>query len=46
MLERILIFATKPYIINNGSIIAHGKPEMIVKHPDVQKFYLGNDFRI
>ena len=34
------------YIINNGNIIAHGKPEMIVKNPDVQKFYLGNNFRL
>ena len=41
-----LDICNKAYIINNGSIIAHGKPEMIVKNPDVQKFYLGNNFRL
>ena len=39
-----LDICNKAYIINNGSIIAHGKPEMIVKNSDVQKFYLGNNF--
>ena len=41
-----LDICNKAYIINNGSIIAHGKPEMIVENPDVQKFYLGNNFRL
>ena len=39
-----LDICNKAYIINNGSIIAHGQPEMIVKNSDVQKFYLGNNF--
>ena len=41
-----LDICNKAYIINNGSIIAQGEPEMIVENPDVQKFYLGNNFRL
>jgi len=41
-----LDICNKAYIINNGSIIAHGKPEKIIKNPDVKRFYLGNNFKM
>jgi len=36
----------RAYIIDQGSIVAHGSPEEIVAHPEVIQRYLGNDFRM
>ena len=34
----------RAYIIDDGVILAHGRPEEIVEHPEVKKRYLGEDF--
>lgn len=34
------------YIINEGRVLARGKPSEIVENTDVRAFYLGDDFRM
>ena len=34
------------YIINQGSVLAFGKPEEIIYNEDVRKLYLGENFRL
>jgi lipopolysaccharide export system ATP-binding protein len=34
----------RAYIIDRGSIVAHGSPDEIVSHPEVKSRYLGDDF--
>ncbi len=34
------------YIINQGSVLAFGKPEEIIYNDDVRKVYLGENFRL
>jgi lipopolysaccharide export system ATP-binding protein len=34
------------YIINQGSVLAFGKPEEIIYNEDVRKVYLGENFRL
>lgn len=34
----------RAYIVNNGQVIAEGIPEHILKHPEVRKVYLGEQF--
>jgi lipopolysaccharide export system ATP-binding protein len=36
----------RAYIINDGSVLAHGKPEEIVYNESVRKVYLGEHFRL
>ena len=34
------------YIINQGSVLAYGKPEEIIHNESVRKVYLGENFRL
>ena len=34
------------YIINEGTVLAEGTPDEIVKNPDVRRVYLGENFRM
>jgi lipopolysaccharide export system ATP-binding protein len=34
------------YIINQGTVLAFGKPEEIIYNEDVRKVYLGENFRL
>src|SRR5206468_9992847 len=34
------------YIINQGSVLAFGKPQEIIYNDDVRKVYLGENFRL
>jgi lipopolysaccharide export system ATP-binding protein len=36
----------RAYIINDGSVLAYGKPEEIVYNESVRKVYLGEHFRL
>jgi lipopolysaccharide export system ATP-binding protein len=36
----------RAYIIHSGQVLTEGPPEAIVAHPDVRRFYLGEDFRM
>ena len=36
----------RAYIIHSGHVLTEGPPEAIVAHPDVRRFYLGEDFRM
>jgi lipopolysaccharide export system ATP-binding protein len=36
----------RAYIINDGSVLAHGKPDEIVYNESVRKVYLGEHFRL
>jgi lipopolysaccharide export system ATP-binding protein len=36
----------RAYIINDGSVLAAGKPEEIVYNESVRKVYLGEHFRL
>ena len=36
----------RAYIIDQGSIVAHGSPEEIVEHPEVIQRYLGDEFEM
>jgi len=35
----------RAYIIHSGRVLTEGPPSEIVSHPDVRRFYLGEDFR-
>ncbi|MEX6508534.1 LPS export ABC transporter ATP-binding protein [Jiella sp. M17.18] len=34
----------RAYIMHAGSLLTHGTPKQIVDHPDVRRFYLGDQF--
>jgi len=36
----------RAYIIHSGHVLTEGPPEAIVTHPDVRRFYLGEDFQM
>jgi lipopolysaccharide export system ATP-binding protein len=36
----------RAYILNDGVILTEGSPEMIIKHTDVRRVYLGENFNI
>jgi lipopolysaccharide export system ATP-binding protein len=36
----------RAYIIHSGHVLTEGSPDAIVSHPDVIRFYLGEDFRM
>jgi len=36
----------RAYIIHSGHVLTEGPPEEIVDHPDVRRYYLGEDFRM
>ncbi len=36
----------RAYIIHSGHVLTEGSPEAIIAHPDVRRFYLGEDFRM
>jgi lipopolysaccharide export system ATP-binding protein len=36
----------RAYIIHSGHVLTEGGPDDIVAHPDVRRFYLGEDFRM
>src|SRR5476651_340934 len=36
----------RAYIIHSGHVLTEGPPSEIVAHPDVRRFYLGEDFRM
>jgi len=36
----------RAYIIHSGHVLTEGPPAAIIEHPDVRRFYLGDDFRM
>ena len=36
----------RAYIIHSGHVLTEGPPDAIIGHPDVRRFYLGEDFRM
>ncbi len=36
----------RAYIIHSGHVLTEGPPDDIISHPDVRRFYLGEDFRM
>ena len=36
----------RAYIINEGEVLAHGKPQALLNNPDVREVYLGHDFQM
>jgi lipopolysaccharide export system ATP-binding protein len=36
----------RAYIIHSGHVLTEGPPDAIVEHPDVRRYYLGEDFRM
>jgi lipopolysaccharide export system ATP-binding protein len=36
----------RAYIIHSGHVLTEGSPDEIIAHPDVRRFYLGEDFRM
>jgi len=36
----------RAYIIHSGHVLTEGPPDVIVEHPDVRRYYLGEDFRM
>ena len=36
----------RAYIIHSGQVLTEGRPDAIIAHPDVRRFYLGEDFRM
>jgi lipopolysaccharide export system ATP-binding protein len=41
-----LAICDRGYIVNEGSIICEGRPEVISKDPQVREVYLGHDFKL
>ena len=36
----------RAYIIHSGQVLTEGPPDEIIAHPDVRRYYLGEDFRM
>lgn len=36
----------KAYIINNGTVLAHGQPEQLINNEQVRQIYLGDNFNL
>jgi lipopolysaccharide export system ATP-binding protein len=36
----------RAYIIHSGHVLTEGAPNDIIRHPDVRRYYLGEDFRM
>ena len=36
----------RAYIIHSGHVLTEGPPDEIIAHPDVRRYYLGEDFRM
>jgi lipopolysaccharide export system ATP-binding protein len=36
----------RAYIIHSGHVLTEGPPDEIIEHPDVRRYYLGEDFRM
>jgi lipopolysaccharide export system ATP-binding protein len=36
----------RAYIIHSGQVLTEGPPDDIIAHPDVRRFYLGEDFKM
>jgi len=36
----------RAYIIHSGHVLTEGSSDAIIAHPDVRRFYLGEDFRM
>ena len=36
----------RAYIIHSGQVLTEGSPDAIIAHPDVRRYYLGEDFRM
>ena len=36
----------RAYILNEGSVLAHGAPDALLSNPDVRRVYLGETFRL
>jgi lipopolysaccharide export system ATP-binding protein len=36
----------RAYILHGGHVLTEGPPDAIIAHPDVRRFYLGEDFRM
>ena len=36
----------RAYIIHSGQVLTEGPPDEIIAHPDVRRFYLGEDFKM
>jgi lipopolysaccharide export system ATP-binding protein len=36
----------RAYIVHSGHVLTEGRPDAIIAHPDVRRFYLGEDFRM
>ena len=36
----------RAYIIHSGHVLTEGPPDAIIAHPEVRRFYLGEDFRM
>jgi len=36
----------RAYIIHSGHVLTEGPPDEIIRHPDVRRLYLGQDFRM
>lgn len=41
VMRAVMALAHRIIVLNYGQVIAAGKPEVIVRHPDVLKYYLG-----
>jgi lipopolysaccharide export system ATP-binding protein len=44
--QETLGISDRAYIINDGVMLAEGKPEQIISNEDVKKVYLGKDFKM
>jgi lipopolysaccharide export system ATP-binding protein len=41
-----LTLTDRTYIIHSGKVLMEGTPDEVIAHPDVRRFYLGEDFRM
>jgi lipopolysaccharide export system ATP-binding protein len=41
-----LSLTDRTYIIHSGKVLMEGTPDQVIAHPDVRRFYLGEDFRM
>lgn len=41
-----LSLTDRTYIIHSGKVLMEGTPDQVIAHPDVRRYYLGEDFRM
>ena len=45
-MRETLVVTDRAYIIDNGGIFRHGRPEALTRDPELKRVYLGESFTL